>query len=595
MSKIIFSELDEEQFYINFVNINGSVFSHTLSEVKKMPVRHFDKIKKVYTVPIRDLALLIKNIKNNKYIFNSNIKAHPSVKQHFFNYLTWKREQINIKNNLSNLRDGYIISNLREKMNSNPTLYPFQVVGAYFLYKAKDSMLCDMVGLGKSVQSLTAVEKHMSDKSINFCIIICPSTLKRNWEQEISKWTTKTCVVIDGDKNKRKKLYKQAYKYDYLIINYDLLNWDIDMIDEHILQKGYVYALIMDEIQYIKNHQTKRSKHTKMISRFAKYSIGMSATAIENSMMDLWSIFQAIDFNIFGGDGLYWHFKEKFIETDWFGNAVGYKDEQTIKERMAPYLIRRMKEDVLDELPDKIENNYWVELSHIQRKFYDEISNQVVTQISDMEKAEKIKYAEILPMITYLRQCCLSAKLVGHPENISTKTDQLIDFLASLDDKSKIVVFTHFIGMVELLKETLDKYKYKNICIHGNQNSPLFCGVNDRVKVINQFNADESCKILVTSDILTEGVNITSANYVVNFDMLFNPAKMEQRVGRIDRLGTKHKVINIVNIIAERTIEEQVFETVWEKRKMSTNILDNNRMENRLTIKDIRNLIDFRK
>lgn len=170
-----------------------------------------------------------------------------------------------------------------------------------------------------------------------------------------------------------------------------------------------------------------------------------------------------------------------------------------------------------------------------------------------------------------------------------------MDFLASIDDKSKIVVFTHFIGMVELLKETLDKYKYKNICIHGNQGSPLFCGINDRVKVINQFNGDESCKILVTSDILTEGVNITSANYVVNFDMLFNPAKMEQRVGRIDRLGTKHKVINIVNIIAEKTIEEQVFETVWEKRKMSTDILDNNRMENRLTIKDIRQLIEIKR
>lgn len=595
MSKIIFSELNEEQFCVNFVNINGNTFSHTLTEVKNMPVRHYDKEKRSWTVPIRDLALLIKNIKNNKYILNPVIKAQPTVKQQFFSYIEWKKQQINIKSNMSNLRDGYVIENLRKEMNSNSTLYPFQVVGAYFLYKAGDAMLCDMVGLGKSVQSLTAVEKHMSDKTINFSIIICPSTLKRNWEQEISKWTNRTCVVIDGDKNKRKKLYKQAYKYDYLIINYDLLNWDIDMIDEHILQKGYVYAVIMDEIQYIKNHQAKRSKHTKMISRFAKFSIGMSATAIENSMMDLWSIFQAVNFNIFGDDGLYWHFKEKFIQTDWFGNAVGYKDEQTIKERMAPYLIRRMKEDVLDELPDKIENNYWVELSSVQRKFYDEISNQVVTQISDMEKAEKIKYADILPMITYLRQCCLSAKLVGHPENISTKTDQLLDFLASLDDKSKVVVFTHFIGMVELLKETLDKYKYKNICIHGNQGSPLFCGINDRVKVINQFNGDESCKILVTSDILTEGVNITSANYVVNFDMLFNPAKMEQRVGRIDRLGTKHKVINIVNIIAEKTIEEQVFETVWEKRKMSTDILDNNRMENRLTIKDIRQLIEMKR
>lgn len=586
-TKIRLKENQKEQFG---VSINGHNFGEILNIVKNMPVRHYDKEKKYWTIPCRDLAEFLMCVKK---IPNLDIKADISVKQKYYEYLDWKKNQLSLKNGA--LKNNNLIEQIRQEMSADSRLYPFQVIGSYFLYKAEDGMLCDMVGLGKTIQSLTAVDKHMSDKSINFCIIICPSTLKRNWEQEIQKWTSKTCVVIDGTPAQRKKQYKQAYKYDYLIINYDLLNFDMSNIDELILKKGYVYALIMDEIQYIKNHQAKRSKHTKIISRFAKYSIGMSATAIENTVMDLWSIFQAIDFNVFGDDGLFWHFKEKFIKMDWFGNAIGYKDEETIKKRMAPHLIRRMKEDVLDELPDKIENNYWVELSPIQRKFYNEISSQIVTHIEDMEKAEKIKYASILPMITYLRQCVLSAKLVGHHENISTKTTQLIDFLESLDDKSKVVLFTHFVGMVELLKETLDKYNYKNICIHGQQGSPLYCPTNNRVKVVNQFNEDEKCKILVTSDIMTEGVNITSANYVVNFDMLFNPAKMEQRVGRIDRLGTKHRVINIVNIIAINTIEEDVFKTVWEKRNMSVDIMDDNKMENRLTIRDIKQLIDLHK
>lgn len=572
------------------VKIKGQNFGEILNVVKSMPVRHYDKEQKLWTIPCRDLSELLIHLRK---ISNLDIKADSIVKEKYFKFLEWKKFQLNLKNGV--LKNKALIEKFRKELEADDRLFPFQIIGSYFLYKAEDGMLCDMVGLGKTIQSLTAVDKHMSDKSINFCIIICPSTLKRNWEQEIQKWTKKTCVIIDGNKSQRKRQYKQAYKFDYMIINYDLLNWDMDLIDELILQKGYVYALIMDEIQYIKNHQAKRSKHTKTISRFAKYSIGMSATAIENSVMDLWSIFQSIDFSIFGDDGLFWHFKEKFIKMDWFGNAIGYKDEATIKKRMAPHLIRRMKEDVLDELPDKIENNYWVELSPIQRKFYTEISNQIVVQIEDMEKAEKIKYANILPMITYLRQCVLSAKLVGHHENISTKTTQLIDFLESLDDKSKVVVFTHFIGMVELLKETLDKYKYKNICIHGQQGSPLYCSTNNRIKIIDQFNSDSNCKVLVTSDILTEGVNITSANYVVNFDMLFNPAKMEQRVGRIDRLGTKHKVINIVNIIATDTIEEDVFKTVWEKRKMSIDIMDDNKVENRLTIRDIKQLLELHK
>ncbi len=586
-TRIRLKQANKEQFGIS---LSGNHFGEILNIVKNMPVRHYDKERKFWTIPSKDLAEFLISVKK---ISNLDIKADTSVKQQYYEYVEWKKSQLELKNGI--IQNKELVDKFRIEMNADSRLYPFQIVGSYFLYKAKDGMLCDMVGLGKTIQSLTAVDKHMDDKSINFCIIICPSTLKRNWEQEIHKWTKKTCVVIDGTPAQRKKQYKQAYKYDYMIINYDLLNFDMSLINELILMKGYVYALIMDEIQYIKNHQAKRSKHTKIISRFAKYSIGMSATAIENTVMDLWSIFQAIDFSVFGDDGLFWHFKEKFIKMDWFGNAIGYKDEQTIKKRMAPHLIRRMKENVLDELPDKIENNYWVDLSPIQRKFYNEISSQIVTQIEDMEKAEKIKYASILPMISYLRQCVLSAKLVGHHENISTKTTQLIDFLESLDDKSKIVVFTHFVGMVELLKETLDSKNYKNICIHGQQGSPLYCSVNNRVKVINQFNEDEKCKILVTSDILTEGVNITSANYVVNFDMLFNPAKMEQRVGRIDRLGTKHRVINIVNIIASNTIEEDVFKTIWEKRNMSVDIMDDNKIENRLTIRDIKHLMDLHK
>ena len=246
---------------------------------------------------------------------------------------------------------------------------------------------------------------------------------------------------------------------------------------------------------------------------------------------------------------------------------------------------------VLDELPDKIENNYWVELSPEQRKFYDNVEKQIVDDISDMEKKEKIKYADILPMIIYLRQCVLSSKLVGHEKNISTKTDQLIKFLESLDENSKIVVFVHFVKMVEILKNELDKKNYKNICVSGDTNSKLLCPVSERIETVNRFNNDDSIKVLVTSDILIEGVNITSANYVVNFDILFNPAKMEQRIGRIDRIGNKHKVINIINIIALNTIEENIFEKVWKKRKMSLDILDDNKFENRLTIKNIKELL----
>ena len=565
--------------------INGGKFYDVLAIIKDLPVRDYVKEIRCWIIPHKDIMILIKQLK----AINVEVKINAVVKNKYLEYLNWKSEQILIKTS------KYDYTKYENEVNSDKRLYPFQVLGSFFLYKSGDGLLCDMVGLGKSVQSLTAVGKHFSDKSINFCIIICPSTLKKNWEQEIKKWSNKTSFVVTGDKNNRRKQYKAAYKYDYMIINYEMLNFDMQLIHDYILSKGYEYALIVDEIQYIKNHLAKRSENTKTISYFAKYSIGMSATAIENSLMDLWSVFQAIDVTVFGSKKLFWHFKDKFIKVDWFGNPIGYKDEETIKKRMSPYLIRRLKEDVLNDLPDRIENNFWVELSPIQRKFYDEVSSQVTTSITDMEKAEKIKYAEILPMITYLRQCVLSAKLVGHSENISTKTTQLLEFLESVDDKSKIVCFTHFVGMVELLKETLDTYKIKNMCIHGKTGSPLFCPVNNRVATIDIFNNDPSCKILVCSDILTEGVNITSANYLLNFDLLFNPAKMEQRVGRIDRIGQKHESINIINFIASDTIDDDIYEKVISKQKISTDIMDNKRIESRISFNDIKSMFELNK
>lgn len=570
------------------IKIKGDKFHEVLELVKNMPVRNYVKNIKSWVIPFGDLALFSNKAKTD--IGDLKFIAGDSVKQKYFEHRDWKRKQLMIKAD-----DKYaLIDEIKDEMVVDERMYPFQMIGSYFLYKAGDALLCDMVGLGKSVQSLIANENHFKDKSINFTIIICPSTLKKNWVDEINTWTkNKTITVIGGTKTARKQQYKKAYKFDYMIINYDLLNYDIGMIDEYIIQKGFKYSIIIDEIQYIKNHLAKRSKHVKNISSFARFSIGLSATAIENSLLDLWSIFQGINETVFGGSELLWHFKDKYLILDFFGNPVDYKNEDAIKSRMAPYLIRRMKDQVLTELPDKIENNYWVDLSPEQQKFYDDISKQIVTEIGNQEKAEKIQTATVLPMITYLRQCVLSAKLVGHEKNISTKTTQLMDFIESTDANSKIVVFCHFVEMVEILKEILDKKGYKNICIHGKHGSPLHCPVDNRVAVIKQFNSGDY-KILVTSDILTEGVNITSANYLVNFDILFNPAKMEQRIGRIDRIGNKHKTINIVNIIASNTIEQEVFEKVWKKRNMSIDIMDNNQQENRLTIKNIKSLLDIK-
>lgn len=573
------------------IDINSdSRFYEVVTAIKQFTVRNFDKKSKKWIVPIYDFKSTAKLMKK-KYGFNITFDGDlPKLKQTYNNKIEWANNQLRIKKHGENLPEFELI---KESMDTlKHPLYPFQSVGAYFVYRGKHTLICDMVGLGKTIQSLAVCEKRFNEKQINFTMVICPSTLKKNWESEIFEFTDRSYIVVGGNKAKRKKAYKQSYKYDYLIVNYDVLRNDYEMIQEYIINRSYKMQVVIDEIQYIKNRSAKRSIFTKLISGNALYRIGLSATIIENNVLDLFSSLQAIEINVFGDNSHYFHFMKNFCKVNWFGKVIGYNHPDVIRKRMSPYYIRRFKEDVLDELPDKIENNYWVELSSVQRKFYDDMSKKIVNEIEDMEKAQKIASADILPMITYLRQSVQSSKLVGHKENISTKTDQLIDFLSSIDKKSKVVVFSYFVDMVEILKDVLDEFGYKNIAMHGRPKTRSFVSLDDRVDLIKEWDKDNSYKVLVASDILREGVNILSANYLINFDILFNPAKMEQRVGRIDRIGNKHKVINVINFIAKDTIEDSIFtEILSPKRKMSTDIMDSGETETRLTIKNIKNLL----
>ena len=533
------------------VIMNGSNFEKSIDCIKSMPVRMYNSKRKIWTLPIRDVNRLLKRIKKNKLEYK--VRKTKSILKCLRSFIQWRAEQLKAKGLYTNVEPDLdsLIFYQKEMDILKLKLRPFQSVGSYFAFNSNASIICDPVGLGKTVQSLSCSEKRMINEEANFNFVICPSTLKRNWSDEIEKFTESSFIVVEGGKGGRKRIYKKSYAYDYMIVNYDVLFNDLEMIKEYILNRGGLRInLIIDEIQYINNRATKRSKAVKQIADSSNYVTGLSATLLENRITDLFNSFQVIDETVFGDDTQYYSFIKRFCKTDWFGGIIGYKNPKILKQRIAPHFIRRLKEDVLDELPERIENNYWIELSNEQRKFYEEMKIKMLNKIQDMEKRHKIMMADILPMIIYLRQCVLSTKMVGHEKNISTKTNELLQIINSINKKDKIVLFCHHPMMIELLFETMEKNHISSIAMHANRKLEHCCLMNDRIGMIKQFNNDKSIKILLTSDILREGVNIPSANYIINFDLLFNPAKIEQRIGRIDRLDTKHKSINIINIIA---------------------------------------------
>jgi SNF2 family DNA or RNA helicase len=563
------------------IKITGQAFKMLVAIVKSMPVRNYVKEEKKWFIPITDVKLLIKKLENSnhEYLLEKDI-ANDYIKARAF------RSQLK---SIKKVTNEYIVKNMDIL---NKPLMPFQTIGAYFAYKAKNAIIGDVVGLGKTAMSLSAAERLFDELKINSVIVLCPPTLKRNWEEEIIKFTDRSSTVIFGDKGKRKKAYKYAYKNDFIIIPYDILFRDYDeYIYPFILSRNFRYLLIMDECQYIKNSSAKRSKFTKYLSEQASYRLALTATALENRVLELYNIYQSIDNLVFGDGAHYKHFIERYCELDYWGGIKGVKMVKTIRNRMASSFIKRFKEDVIKQLPKRIENNLWIDLSDIQRRIYNDIKSKIAETIEDAEKSKKIKMANILSLMAYLRQACLSAKLVGVSENISTKTEVLLDFLDSLDDKSKVVIFTHFRLMTELLQESLEKIKFNSIFMHGRNTQP-----DDRISAIKYFNDTPTLRALITTDILNMGVNITSANYCINFDLLFNPAKMEQRNGRIDRLDTKYKTLNIVNIMTENTIEEKMFAMLADKEELSKRVIDGGRIEKRkvkLTFNNIKHLLDL--
>ncbi len=464
----------------------------------------------------------------------------------------------------------------------------FQTIGAKFGYEAGNSLVGDMVGLGKTPQALAISQRCLDEGEINFVIVLCSSTLKRNWYPEIKKFTLWKYCIIEGDKPKRKKVYKSiAPTCEAMIVNYEILKFDWDLIKEYIIDRGFKYHLILDELQYIKNSRAKRSQYTKALARRATRVTGLSATPLENSPTDLWSIFHAIDSTVFGNERSYTRFIERYLNEDYWGTPSGAKNTKELRTRKSPSFIRRLKDEVMDELPDRIESDFWIALSKEQREIYDDIKNRIVTEIQNQEKAEKIKMADVLPMMTYLRMATQSAALLTHKRGDSTKLDHLIDLVKDIGD-IKLVVFCSFTGMIDIIGETLDKEGVGNIAIHGKNTPP-----NDRVGIIKHFNETPDIKVLATSDILREGVNITSANYLINFDILFNPAKMEQRVGRIDRIGNKHAKINIINFIGVKTIEEDVYSIYKDKKDIALDVIDNGKEEERMTFQKIKSLMEL--
>lgn len=465
----------------------------------------------------------------------------------------------------------------------------YQQAGVKYLLAVKKGIEGDVVGLGKTVISMTAAMKLMEEEEYDYCLVICPATLKRKWLKDILKFYPKVSVqIIEGNKKRREAGWNLLESYYFSIANYDILLRDINHINI-VVKEETKNILICDEIQYCKNHNAKRSKLTKQIAKNFDKVFGLSASYMENSLLDLHSVMQIIRPAVLGNN--VWEFEARYIERDFFGNVKAYKNVKEITRKVNPFIIRRYKEQVLEQLPKRNEIDYWVELSKSQRKFYNNIIDRITDMILNMEKAEKIRMANVLSEIGYLKQACLSSELLDANIKESSKLKELLNIMESLDNESRLLIFCFYTKMVDIIVKTLKDKGYEVLSVHGKNTKP-----KERQGIIDEFNDNHRIKAIVASDTLREGVDITGANCVINFDLLYNPRAMEQRGGRIDRIGQLSKKITIMNIMAIDTIEERIFERLKDKEALWQSLTGDfisNRTE-KMTLKTIKDLLGLR-
>jgi SNF2 family DNA or RNA helicase len=438
------------------------------------------------------------------------------------------------------------------------TIREYQKVGYYwlrFLYKnGFGGILADDMGLGKTLQALTFIKSISSDtQDKKPSLVICPTSLTHNWVREIQKFfPSMSYGLAVGSPKERKEILDRYKNYDIIISSYALIRNDISLY----LDKEFK-VIVIDEAQYIKNKEAKTTKFVKMLN--AEMRLALTGTPIENSVSDLWSIF---DFIMPGTFGNYNSFMEKY------SNPEKHKE---LAKKVSYFILRRKKEDVLKELPSKIEQNVFVPLSTEQRKIYEkfarDMKNNVLKYVGELG-FNKSK-VHILSAITRLKQICDHPALVSEAyENVeSGKLELLIDLLNdAIDGGHKILVFSQFVQMLKIIEKRLQ--------IEGIEYSYLDGSTKNRQEVINEFNENENKKVfLISLKAGGFGINLTSADIVILYDLWWNPMVERQAMDRAHRIG-QTKTVNVYRLISEDTIEERISNLQNTKKELFSNIIE---------------------
>ncbi len=442
-------------------------------------------------------------------------------------------------------------------------LYPYQKQGALFAARAGRALLADDMGLGKTIQAIAAAELLAHHGSAQRVLIICPTSLKHQWAHEISKFTRRNgddIRVVEGPLHVRHAAL--AGEGFYKIVNYDVIHRD-----QQAIERWSPDLVILDEAQRIKNWKTRAAMTVKQID--SPYAIVLTGTPLENRLEELYSIVEFVDRHRLGP---MFRFLAEHQHTDESGRVIGYHRLDRIGKTLEPILLRRTKKQVLTELPPRLDKQLFVPMTGPQQAIHDENREIVAKIVAKWRRYHFLSDADqrrLMVAMQYMRMACNSTYLCDRQTDHGAKIDEAEATLGDLLEQAgqKIVVFSQWVGTHELLARRCEERGWGHVMFHGGVPGPK------RKDLVRRFREDDDCRLFFATDAGGVGLNLQHAGAVVIMDQPWNPAVLEQRIGRVHRLGQKSPV-QVVHLIARGTIEEGMLNIIGFKQSMFTGVLD---------------------
>jgi len=519
----------------------------------KIPAEIITIIKPITNCNIKDVHKLlqcVRRIEADGY----NVNIYPDAQE----YIEFLLHQERMNKLVEQIRKNPANHPLRKTL-LKVELLPYQLDGIAFATGAGRAVLADDMGLGKTIQGIGVAELLSHESAIKKVLVICPTSLKSQWRSEIHRFSNRDCHIVLGSAPQRAAQYGNSCFFT--ICNYEQVLRDIRLIEQVRWD-----LIIIDEGQRIKNWEAKTTQMIKSLR--SQFALVLSGTPLENRLDDLFSVVEFVDDRRLGPS---FRFFNTYRVVDERGKLLGYKNLDTLREKLSPVLLRRTRNEVIKQLPQRTDNIIRIppsdeqfEINRAQKMIIQSIVNKPYISEMDLLRLQKA--------LLLCRMAADSTFLVDkQPPGYSTKIERLRELLEDLnaEEGRKILLFSEWTTMLSLIEPILKKLKMDYVRLDGSVPQ------KKRAQLVHEFQNNPICKLFIATNAGSTGLNLQTADTVINVDLPWNPAILEQRIARAHRMGQKNPV-QVYILVTENTIEEGMLSTLSAKKEVALAALDIN-------------------